>query len=392
MIKVLMLAPGQSVHAQRPLNLLLESGYNVIFMDVVDPLPQGAKNYRFLPFPSPRGKRWFSWLGEKMTERLSYLSVIIQLRQRWLRIRPDVTHIHWISPRRADQCLKAGMHPLVLSAWGSDINNHFLPGADVGQRRLMKRVLAKADFIIADANDIATKCSELAQMAVRTSLLPLGVNTRIFRPGYEDAARSWKKKLNIPADATVLLSIRAWSPTYGHHHLLEAFAQALPHLRVPAILLFKTFNKSGYADADVYEGKIRSQVERLGLIQHIFWLEQVPFEQLPEIYSMADAILNYPSMDAFPITFQEAAACERSVISVRLPAYEGTFAERYFSMVESGDMAQLAEAITRFVNATDEEKNRRKQLLSQARREVEDKFNETLYIKRLIEIYKQLSN
>jgi glycosyltransferase involved in cell wall biosynthesis len=389
-MKVLMLAPGQSVHAQRPLNLLLESGCDVIFMDVVDPLPQGAKNYRFLPYPPPRGKRWISWLGKNLAEWFGFWSVVIQLRLYWHRIRPDVTHMHWISPRRVDQCLKAGMHPLVLSAWGSDINNHFLPDADACQRKLMKQALAKADFTIVDAHDVAVKCSELAGKPVRGGILSLGVDTRKFRPGYEEAACAWRKKLDVPAEALVLLSIRAWSPVYGHHHILEAFAQAFPHLRVPSVLLFKTLNKSGYADAELYEEHIRCRVESLGLAQHVRWLEPVPYEQLPEIYSLADVVLNYPSMDAFPITFQEAAACERPVISVRLPAYERTFAERYFSMVEPGDVSQLVQAITRFVNATGEEMDRWQQMLSQARREVEQAYDEQVYIKGLLDIYQGL--
>ena len=63
-------------------------------------------------------------------------------------------------------------------------------------------------------------------------------------------------------------------------------------------------------------------------------MEEVPFAQLPEIYALADVIINYPSMDTLPVTFMEAAACERPVVTSRLPSYMGTFAERYFLMVE----------------------------------------------------------
>jgi len=389
-MKILMFAPGQSEHSTRPLKMLLESGCEVTFMDFIDPLPQGHENYQFIPYPSPRGKRWTQHLGKNLAARLADWSIGLQLRQVWKRVKPDVTHMHWISPQRAEQCLNAGMHPFALSAWGSDINNHFKPDANPLEKKRVGQALAQVNIVIIDSVDIAAKCAELAGKPVRTVNLPLGVDTTRFKPGYEDESRAWRKKLGIPENALVLLSIRAWSPFYGHQHLLESFAQAFLHFEVPAILLFKTLNKSTYPEAESFERQIRSRVEALGLSDHVRWLEQVPFERLHEIYAASDVILNYPEMDAFPVTFQEAAACERPVISACLPAYAATFAEKYFTFVEPGNMTQLTDAMMRFVNAGEEEKARRKKLLSQARREVEQTHDERAYARGLLKIYEEL--
>jgi len=115
----------------------------------------------------------------------------------------------------------------------------------------------------------------------------------------------------------VLLSIRGLMPTYGHHLILEAFAQARPRLNATSILVFKTL-----AAVKEYEAQLHRRAEELGVDQWVRWLADVPFAQMPAVYALADLIVNYPAMDAFPVTFMEAAACGRPVITCRLPSYK----------------------------------------------------------------------
>jgi glycosyltransferase involved in cell wall biosynthesis len=222
--------------------------------------------------------------------------------------------------------------------WGSDINDLFLPNASPVLRRQVGEALLEADLILIDSADLRGKCAALAGRKVLTELITLGVNVDLFHPGYSIAALEWRRRLGISTDTTVLLSMRGWSPLYRHESILEAFANALPRLNSEAVLVFKIL-KRVRTDREIYENKMRDLVEKLGISQKVRWMEEVPFNLLPEVYSFADVIINYPSMDAFPVTFLEAAACECPVISCRLPAYGGTFAEEYFDMVSPDDLS-----------------------------------------------------
>jgi len=385
-MKVLMLAPGKSIHSKRSLNWLLESGCHVTFVDYTDPRPQVANRqaYRFMPYLGMRGRRFYRLvLGSGMADMLG-----LQLGTSWLRlieryVKPDIVHAQWVD-HRAYCCLKAGLRPLVLSAWGTDINKHLLPGTDNKEdspqaHRMIGETLAGADLVIGHSPDIVAKCALLAGSELRTEVLTFGVDTKAFHPDHREAGIELRHRLDIPQDATVLLSIRGLMPTYGHHLILEAFAQAQLRFKSAPILVFRRF-----AAVEAYEADLRRQVEELGVGQWVRWLDQVPFDQMPAVYALADLIVSYPAMDAFPVTFMEAAACERPVITCRLPSYQGTFAEKYFYMVEPNNVTALADTIFR---AASQDPAERAEMLSEARRAVVQEYDESVSARRLLELY-----
>jgi len=308
------------------------------------------------------------------------------LRLLWQRIRPDLVHVHWVD-HRAYHCIKARLRPLVLSVWGTDINKHFLPDAKPENSRIIGQTLAYADRVIVETPFMAERCDLLAGRKVNTEVLVLGVNTKLFQPGYDRAAIEWRRKLAVPIDSRVLLSPRGWAKLYGHHLILEAFSQARSRLKTNVVLAFIVYNRSSYSESIAYEIELRRRAEELDIAQWVRWIDEVPMARLPEIYAFADVVINFPNMDSFPFTFLEAAACKRPVISCRLPSYRDTFAERYFRMVEPGSIVELADAIVEVLN---EDPTRRSDMLSEARLVVEQKYDESIYATRLFKIYRDL--
>ncbi|MBM4032643.1 MAG: glycosyltransferase family 4 protein [Planctomycetes bacterium] len=384
-LKVLMITSGRSAHAERPLKWLLENGCEVAFADGSDPNPQHA-GYRFVPYPKGGRRLYRRLLGSQLSIGLEAWAIVPRLWLLGRRLRPDVVHVHWVN-RRAYQCWKAGLRPLVLSVWGTDINQHFLPTADPNERRVIGQALAGADLVIVDEPTMAEKCSALAGRKLHTELLHLGVDTRAFRPGYHEAAEQWRRQLGVPPEAKVLLSARVCRWMYNHHLILDAFAQVISRLTAKAVLVIKEYNKLGSRSDSDYGTELRRQAEKLGIAESVRWLPGVPSAQLPELYALSDVVINYPSMDTFPVTFLEAAACERPVISALLPSYRGTFAERCFRMVEPGSVPTLADAIVDMVYASPSEHAGR---LSEARRAVERDYDERNYVTRLLELYRGL--
>jgi glycosyltransferase involved in cell wall biosynthesis len=387
-MKVLMLAPGHSIHSKRPLQWLLESGCEVAFLDYQDPRPACRGRYRFLRLWPPVGMGYCQAVfGAEAAARVSVWRYSLQLRL-VRRIRPDVVHVHWVDDR-AYACARSSLRPLVLTVWGSDVNKEFLPGADPGSRQRMGQALAAADLVFVDSADMPDKCAALAGRAVRTELLPLGIDTRRFHPGNQSATVDWRRKLEIPDGAPVFFSIRAFQEHYGHHIILEAFARAQARSGRQAVLVLKKYNTENPLGSGLsYEDALRRRAEELGVGPQLRWLEDVPDSQVPQLYALADAIVNYPVMDAFPVTFLEAAACETPVISCRLPSYAGTFAEKCFRLVDYGDVNALAAALAEFMRATSGE---RKKGVAEARLVVEQEFSEAVAKGRLLQCYNQLT-
>lgn len=382
-MKILMLAPGKSIHSKRSLNWLLESGCHVTFMDYTNPRPRGGSQaYQFIPYLGMRGIRVYRHIvGPQAANAMGLWVGTSWLRLAARHIKPAIVHVQWVD-HRAYCCLKAGLKPLVLTAWGTDINKHFLPGADQQARQMIGQALAGADLVIGHAQEIADKCVLLAGSELRTDILTYGVDTKLFHPGHRQGAMELRRRLDIPSDATILLSPRALMPNYGHHLVLEAFAQARPHLDTDLILVFRTI-----AAIQAYETEIRRRAEELGVSKSVRWLGQVAFEQMPEVYAFADLVVNYPAMDAFPITFLEAAASERPVITCRLPSYQGTFAEHYFCMVEPQSVTDLTRAIIATVR---QDSAARARLLAKARRVIEREYDESVSAKRLLNLYQSV--
>ncbi len=376
-MKVLMLAPGNSPHARRPLGWLLARGVKVCFLDEADPLPDGAPGYHFVPLPRSGLGVLRGLVGSHSALSLAKWRAW-PLHRIWRVARPDVTHVHWVDPR-AQHCAAAGMHPLVLTVWGSDIDDQLAPTADPAMRAAIGEALAAADLVLIDAADMADKCTQLAGCPVPTRLLTLGVDTTRFAPGYATEAAALRASLDIPADARVVLSPRAMGHIYRHREVLDAFA----HARVPgAVLLFLRYNPSSFAECRTLEEDLRARAAELGVTDALRFSDRLPVAELPVLYAAADVVVNFPAHDAFPVTFLEALACARPVISCRLPSYAGTVAERYVRMVDDPDALAVTLAETLAAPPAD---------LTAARAEVCRTHDETLVADTLVALYRELA-
>jgi glycosyltransferase involved in cell wall biosynthesis len=221
---------------------------------------------------------------------------------------------------------------------------------------------------------------------VQCEIVPLGIDTDKFCPGYREAASGWRKKLQIPDSAKVVVSIRAFTRLYSHDLILKAFGLAQRKLAGGSILVFRLY----YHDpSDSYQQEIIKQAESFGVARFIRWMPAVPYERMPEVYALSDLLVNYPTMDAFPVSFIEAAACERAVVSCALPAYHGTFAENFFHMVPPGDEERLAEAMADELQIESPERSSK---LARARRVVQRDYDETGSASKLLNLYQRVLN
>jgi glycosyltransferase involved in cell wall biosynthesis len=382
--RLLLLAPGSWIHGRRALQGALGTGFETVFVDHHDPQLGDALKYTFVKLPRTGQRLYNKILSDPTSRRVQDKIFTLWLRRLWKRVAPDVVHVCWID-RRAALCSRVGITPLILSAWGSDINEHFEAGFDPVWRALAIEALSGASLTIVDAPGIAERCEILAGRHISSEILHLGVDTNQFRGGLRSQRSELRAQLKISDDDVLLSSMRALAPLYNHDLILDAFAHSLPKLRRKAYLLFKVYN--AYNSQPAYLEMLRSKTREYGITDRVRFVDQIPHAALPSLYAATDLVINFPRRDSFPVTLLEAAACQRAVISNRFDTYSGMIPDENITWTPANDCLALSTAIT---DRTNEYQYCEDNFLK-VREAIIAGFSELKYQERLAAIYRRLA-
>lgn len=147
--------------------------------------------------------------------------------------RPDVVDAHYV-PNYGLLGVLAGVRPLSVSAWGSDLllaagRSHF-------QRARARHVLASAQLVLTDGENLARAAASLGAPESTLRMVPWGVDRKRFRPGVREPG--------------LLLSTRMHETVYDLPTVLRAAAEVM-RTRPEATL------------AIAGEGSLRGSLERL---------------------------------------------------------------------------------------------------------------------------------
>ena len=379
--RLLLLAPGSWIHGRRALKGAVATGFDTVFVDYHDPELGGTLKYTFIKLPRTGHSLYNRFLPDSTANRLKDQVFTWWFRRLWRRVAPDLVHVCWIDFRAA-LCSRVGMTPLILSAWGSDINAHFEAEADPAWRDLAIEALSGASLTIVDAPGIAARCEMLTSRPIPSEMLHLGVDTEQFRGGLRLERSELRARLKISDDDVVLSSMRALSPSYNHDLILDAFVHSLPKLRRKAYLLFKVYN----AQPDYLE-MLRGKTREYGITDRVRFVDEMPHAALPSLYAATDLVLNFPRRDSFPVTLFEAAACQRAVISNRLETYSGVIPDDNITWVPANDCLALAAAIKDRINSYEY----REESFVRVRAAIIAGFSDLRYQERLGAIYRRVA-
>jgi glycosyltransferase involved in cell wall biosynthesis len=304
------------------------------------------------------------------------------MRLLWRLVRPDICHVQWVD-EDLWHAARSGLRPLVATAWGSDLNYTAKLTADDAKRQKIGAALRQLDLLIIDSDDIATTARQLAGRNLKTTLLPIGIDTEQFRPGLYQKRREWREKLQIDNDATVLISARQLGGNYRHTEIIRAFVAVLNrgHSK-PMYLIIRTFGHG----AGMSLTELQILAERLDVSNYIRWIGDIEYTQLPGLYAACDVAINFPIMDAFPVTFLECFACRLPVVSNRLLSYESNGASSYLFVAEHDSLGGLKTAIKSAVERLDQLQT----MTAEARRYVVRNFDERKTARALRQAYEEV--
>ena len=215
------------------------------------------------------------------------------------RIKPDILHAHYLI-NYGFRAACSGFHPLVLTAWGSDV----LVQAKRSNisRWEVNFALKRADMVTCDGEHIIGELVKLGAGREKIKLIYFGIDTRKFSP--RPRGENLRKELAI-FDSPVIISLRSLKPIYDVESLIKA---------IPSVL--KGIPSAKFIIAG--DGEQRKDLENLGVslgisgsIRFVGFVEN---DELPQYLASADIYVSTSLSDTVAVSTAEAMACGLPVV------------------------------------------------------------------------------
>ncbi len=214
-------------------------------------------------------------------------------------IEPDLLHAHYVGVNGLIAAL-CGFHPLVMTAWGSDV---LIAGRSRLTGPLVRLALKRADLITCDAEHMERTMVEMGVDKKRVALIYFGTDTHRFRRTERDEALA--KRLQVQ-DSSVVISVRSLKPIYDIATLLKS---------VPVVLRSVPGAKFLIGGAGPDEMMLRELAGSLGLSRNVDFLGVIPNDELVKYFSLADVYVSTSLTDAgLAASTAEAMSCELPVV------------------------------------------------------------------------------
>jgi L-malate glycosyltransferase len=338
-LRIAVLGDFDSVHTQRYVRFFAERGHEVHAISYYAP----ASDLYRVELHVLRGRSSFKWtrdkgppplarVGSLLPPSLMRLVHAVRYRRAGLRrvlgqISPDVFQAQYVVEHGFYGAL-AGVHPFVVTAWGSDL----LRESYTPMGKLIARwTLSQADLVTGNDKSLLRRAQALGVPAERTALVRVGID-RLFLDG---------QSVNLePADSAppTVISDRALEQLYNVATVIRAFG--LVHSRLPAARLIVAG-----------EGSQRRSLERLagdlGLGDSARFLGRLEPDDLRDALGSAHVYVSVPGSDSMSVSNLEAMAAGTFPVLSDLPSLDDWIADGVNGLLvpASPSPAQLADAL-----------------------------------------------
>ncbi len=217
----------------------------------------------------------------------------------------DLIHAHFLDNGFIAARLKSLYNtPFVLTAHGGDFYD--LPFRDSWYNALARYVLNEADQVITVSQFNAGKLLSLGVRPNKLRVIPNGYDEKLFKPVSPIEAR---KKLGLPLNKKILLSVGNLVAVKGHTYLLDAMKFVL-RKRDDVILLI-------IGPGSLSEN-LRKKTRILNLERKVFIIGEVEHEEIPVWMNACDVFILPSLMESFGVVSIESMACGKPVVGTRV--------------------------------------------------------------------------
>jgi len=286
-MKLCFLAPANSIHSYVWVKYFANLNHTVYWVSL-DPL-NGE------PIPNVQ----FHELEGDNKNLLSLWRKIRKFKKLLSKIRPDVLHIQSAGTYGLAG-LMSGFHPLVLTAWGSDI----LSALNSFPRKVLaKKLLQSSELITCDADHMVEAMVKLGGQRKVMHLIHFGIDVERFKSQETDQALLDIKGLSLPPR---IVSLRSFYPVYD----IATLIQCIP-------LVLREFSDASFVliGRGPLQEALESQARELKVLDHIHFLGQLPNNDLPILLNGMEVYVSTSLSDAgLASSTAEAMACELPVV------------------------------------------------------------------------------
>jgi L-malate glycosyltransferase len=278
-MKLLLLAPGRSIHTHKWALYFQQKGWKVKVATFQDHYSEeNAKEIDTVILP------------KKLPGKLSYFGAVPFIKKLLNSFKPDIFHAHFLSSYGLIGAL-TNFHPYYVSVWGTDIFQ--FPQKNPLNRKLIEFTLNRADEICSTSHVMGKETNKYTNKDI--NITPFGVDLDVFKP--------------MPKEDKHVIQVgivKALSDKYGIGTLIKAFKRV--HEKHPNTELVIV---GGGPQLDDY----KILAEELGIRNKVKFTGRIPNNEVPKFINQMD-IFTVPSRDqeSFGVAAVEAMACGVPVV------------------------------------------------------------------------------
>lgn len=287
------------------------------------------------------------------------------------RLTPNLIHSHftWSSGYVGARLKEEYGLPFVVTCHGYDI--YSLPFKDEEWRNKIEYVLNSADHIITVSRS-NFECIQRLDVSTPVTVIPNGFMSNRFYP--RDLIEC-RKKLNLPIDKKLILTVGNLVPIKGQKHLINSIHNIVKE-RDDILCMI--------VGAGKLRNTLKRQIHSLGLEKYIMLAGGKPHSEI-SLWMNACDLFVLPSLnEGNPTVLFEAMGCGIPFVGTKVGGVpEVITSDEYGLLVEPGDVEDLAE---RILMALDKEWNRRA-ILKYA-----EQYTWQRVAEEIVKVYKQILN
>lgn len=276
----------------------------------------------------------------------------------------EVVHLHLPNPAATIAYLASGHRGRLVVSYHSDVVRQRV--LDAAFRPILRRLLDRADAIVAATPDYVESSPTLARYRDRTHVIPYGIPLGGFERRDPDVAA-----LRERFGPRIVLGVGRLVYYKGFEHLVAAMREVRGHLVI--------------VGTGPLRRPLEERVRALGLEDRVTLVggveDTVPFYHAAQVFVLASIARS----EAFGIVQIEAMACGRPVVNTRLDSgvpYVSRDGESGLT-VPPADPGALAGAINRLLDDAE----LRERLGRAARARVEREFSQEAMVRRILGLY-----
>lgn len=282
-----MLGNARAVHLQRWATAYRDAGHHVEIVSIrsesIPGIPVHTVSLGHVNDPST------------LWSFLSYARLAAEARRVVANCEPDVVHAHFTTTSGVFARL-AGRHPIVTTAWGSDV----IPPDGNRQSAVLRSVnrwaMTGADRVTVASHFLAGWVKEVAPDAV-VDVVPFGVDTKAFHPRMDEHR----------PDGLSIGIVKSLEPRYGIEHAIRAMT--VVRRAVPGATLT-------IAGGGSLRRPLETMTAELGLAETVEFVGRVEHDAVPQLMRSFDILLNTTIVpESFGVVILEGSATGIPIIT-----------------------------------------------------------------------------